>query len=47
MMINNEDYEEYEEYEEGCIVADGNNVYFAGKLRRMDIIPTNNQSKLR
>jgi len=46
MMINNEDYEEYEEYEEGCIVADGNNVYFAGKLRRMDIRPTNIQSKL-
>jgi hypothetical protein len=43
MMINNEGYEEYEEneeYEEGCIVADGNNVYFAGKLRRMDIGPT-------
>jgi hypothetical protein len=32
MMINNEGYEKYEEYEEGCIVADGNNVYFAGKL---------------
>lgn len=47
MMINNEDYEEYEEYEEGCIVADGNNVYFAGKLRRMDIRPINIQSKLR
>ena len=40
MMINNEDYEEYEENEEcekGCIVADGNIVYFAEKLRRMDI----------
>ena len=50
MMINNEDYEEYEENEEceeGCIVADGNIVYFAEKLRRMDIRPTNIQSKLR
>jgi hypothetical protein len=46
MMINNEGYEEYEEYEERCIVADGNNLYFAGKLRRMDIRPTNIQSKL-
>lgn len=49
MMINNEGYEEYEEYEEceeGCIVADGNNVYFAGKLRRMDIRPINIQSEL-
>ena len=45
MMINNED-QEYEEYEEGCIVADGNNVYFAAKLRRMDIRPTNIHSKL-
>jgi hypothetical protein len=50
MMINNEGYEEYEENEEceeGCIVADGNNVYSAGKLGRMDIRPTNIQSKLR
>ena len=46
MMINNEGYEEYEEYEEGCIVEDGNNLDFAGKLRRMDIRPTNIQSKL-
>jgi hypothetical protein len=49
MMINNEGYEEYEENEEceeGCIVADGNNVYFAGKLRRMDIRPINIQSEL-
>ena len=46
MMINNEDYEEYEEYEEGWIVAHGNNVYFAGKLRRMDIRPINIQSEL-
>jgi hypothetical protein len=49
MMINNEgykEYEEYEEYEEGCIGADGNNVYFAGKLRRMDIRPTKMQSEL-